>query len=108
MISLGDKVRYICLHKTCFGGLDNFDTKIDYVQLDYGDKIRGRLAWQKVDKPQIPAVPIVWTVLSTCQAHDTNTSQVHSRDTNSTKEAECKKRPYHVISLAGGKYKLKL
>lgn len=106
-MSFGDRVRYICLHQTCFGGLDSFDIKIDYVQLDYGDKIRGRLAWQKVDKPQIPAVPIVWTVL--CLPAKPMT-QTHHRSIVVTPTLLRKwnvKRPRRVISLAGSKYKLK-
>lgn len=34
--------------------LDSSDIKINYVELDYGDKIRPRLAWLEIDKPQNP------------------------------------------------------
>lgn len=35
-------------------GLDSSDIKMNYVELDYGDKIRARLAWLEIDKPRNP------------------------------------------------------
>lgn len=43
---------YVC--QSYLKGLDSSDIKMNYVELDYGDKIRARLAWLEIDKPRNP------------------------------------------------------